>query len=682
METQSAEAEPATGDSGGPAHAYRPHLDGLRALAVYLIVLYDAGSDRVTGGYIGVDVFFVLSGFVVTQVLLRELVGQGSIRFGRFYSRRFRRLLPAAFVTLLVTAVVYTALASRQEVSDAVGSFKAAFLYSANWYFIHQSRGYIGADISVNPVLHFWSLAVGAQFYLLWPLVLGGLFLVTRRLDPAARMRAIRIVVAVGALASAGWALSLRTSNPDRAFYGTDARAYELLAGALLALVPTLVVSAARYRRSMRGLTIVSVVALGVIASSAVHFDPIERGIAATITTCAILVAVEAADGGFVKRVLSSGPVGYLGKISYGTYLWHWLVILVMLRSFHLSPITTFAIAALVATALASLSFEMLERPVRVSTLLDRHFGTVIALGLAVSVVSAAVLVPKVADPANASTSSTDQTVTAGVTPVPKNLDLHAPRIMADHRRCVEIPVGNCVLVKGTGRKVLLIGDSQAWATTPLFAEVARRENLKLWVTTATGCPWQGRLYTELKFGACKRWNDDLYRRVIPEVKPDLIILVNLAYGHKGNYRPYVNADHQRVDFGTVSSATLSSMAALRAGGREVVIVEPLPLPVEPYPDFNPLACLSSAKVVEQCRYRTDSSPSPLELLYRRIARQDRNVRTLDLDKQVCPLFPTCDPIIGGVVVKWDKQHVTNAFALTLVPEMDTFLKSVGFIPR
>jgi hypothetical protein len=86
--------------------------------------------------------------------------------------------------------------------------------------------------------------------------------------------------------------------------------------------------------------------------------------------------------------------------------------------------------------------------------------------------------------------------------------------------------------------------------------------------------------------------------------------------------------------------------------------------------------------VVEQCRYRTDSSPSPLELLYRRIARQDRNVRTLDLDKQVCPLFPTCDPIIGGVVVKWDKQHVTNAFALTLVPEMDTFLKSVGFIPR
>jgi len=306
----------------------------------------------------------------------------------------------------------------------------------------------------------------------------------------------------------------------------------------------------------------------------------------------------------------------------------------------------------------------------------------VITLGVAISVSAAAVLIPKLVNPAHAATSSTDQAVTTGLTPAPKNLDLHALRIMADHRSCVEIPVSRCRLVNGTGRKVLLIGDSDAGATTPLFAEVARRENLKLWVTTATDCPWQRRLYTELEFTACKRWNDDLYRRVIREVDPDVIILLNLAYGHKGNYRPYVDADHKRVDFGTVSSETISSIAALRAGGRDFVIIEPLPLPVDPNPDFNPLACLSSAKVVEQCRYRTDSSPSRLELLYRSIARHDRNVRSLDLDREVCPLFPVCDPIIGGVVVKWDQQHVTNAFSLTLVPEMDTYLKSVGFIPR
>jgi peptidoglycan/LPS O-acetylase OafA/YrhL len=112
--------------------AYRPHLDGLRAVAVYLVVLFHAGSDRFPGGYIGVDVFFVLSGYLVTQLLLRDVARSGSIGFGRFYSRRFRRLLPAAFVALIVTAVVYSAIAAPVAVSNAESSFKAAFLYSTN----------------------------------------------------------------------------------------------------------------------------------------------------------------------------------------------------------------------------------------------------------------------------------------------------------------------------------------------------------------------------------------------------------------------------------------------------------------------------------------------------------------------------------------------------------------------
>jgi len=428
METRTAAGETATGDAAEPAHAYRAHLDGLRAVAVYLVVLFHAGNDRFSGGYIGVDVFFVLSGFLVTQLLLRDIAASGSIRLSRFYSRRFRRLLPAAFVTLLVTAVVYTAISSSLEVTDALGSFKAAFLYSANWYFIHQARGYFAADITANPVLHFWSLAVEEQFYLLWPLTLGALFAVTRRLDPRRRRRAIQAIVAIGAVTSALYALSLRTSNLNRAYYGTDTRAYELLAGALLALVPSLVVRSSRHGRAMRIATTGGIAALLVIASSSVHIDAIERGIAVTITTCVILVAIEAADGGIVKRVLSSNPVVYLGKISYGTYLWHWIVILVARRAFHPSPLATAAIAFLVATALASLSFEMLERPVRISGLLDRHRQAVIAGGLALSVLSAFVLIPKLVDPAHASTASTRAVGgTQGLTPIPKHLAGPAP---------------------------------------------------------------------------------------------------------------------------------------------------------------------------------------------------------------------------------------------------------------
>ena len=225
METISAGTEVAV-EPEPAAATYRPHLDGLRAVAVYLVLLFHAGSGAFSGGYVGVDVFFVLSGFLVTQLLLRDIATNGRIRLGRFYSRRFRRLLPAAFVVLIVTAMVYLAIASPAQALDALGSFKAAFLYSTNWYFVHQATAYFGANIATNPVLHFWSLAVEEQFYLIWPLALTGAFVLTRRMDRAKQLRRIGIIVGMFAVASAVYALSLRTSNPNRAYYGTDTRAY------------------------------------------------------------------------------------------------------------------------------------------------------------------------------------------------------------------------------------------------------------------------------------------------------------------------------------------------------------------------------------------------------------------------------------------------------------------------
>ena len=479
------------GGAGDSPVTYRPHLDGLRAVAVYLVVLFHAGSSRFAGGYVGVDVFFVLSGYLVTQLLLRDVHGQGSIRFGRFYARRFRRLLPAAFVALIVTAVVFTAIAAPAEVADAVGSFKAAFLYSTNWYFIHQAQGYFGANVVTNPVLQFWSLAVEEQFYLLWPLTLGGVFVLTRRMDRARQAKLIQIGVAVLAVASAVWALSLRHSDPNRAYYGTDARAYELLAGALLALVPAFAATAVRFRRSTRIATLAAAAALVAVASSWVHLDAIERGIAVTIVTCVLLVAIEAADGGVVKRVLSTRPAVYLGRISYGTYLWHWLVVIVVVRSFDLSTISTIGITCLVATAIASLSYELLEQPVRISRLLDGHRRVVIASGLAISVVAALVLIPAIVKPSNAATPVAKGSQTVGFTPVPASLDWqHA----AHGRRfvdCFHKPVGRCILVRGSGKKLLLMGDSHAAMLIPTFIEIAHREHLTLAVATMGLCPWQ-----------------------------------------------------------------------------------------------------------------------------------------------------------------------------------------------
>ena len=266
---------------------------------------------------------------------------------------------------------MYTAIASPVEVADAVGAFKAAFLYSTNWYFIHQSTGYFGADIARQP---------GAAL-----LVAGGRGAVLPAVAAAAR-RAVRADAArsdaprqiardpdrgrrrrasrrrCGRCRSAA-------SNPNRAYYGTDTRAYELLAGALARARP----GARRARAALPA--VARAVATVVERRRArwcwrrrwVDLDAIERGIAVTIATCVLIVALEAADGGVVKRVLSTAPVVYLGKISYGTYLWHWLVDpRHRARGSHLSTDSHDRHQCSSRTALASLSYEILERPVRI----------------------------------------------------------------------------------------------------------------------------------------------------------------------------------------------------------------------------------------------------------------------------------------------------------------------------
>ena len=445
------------------AAGYRPYLDGLRAVAVYLVVLFHAGTKRFTGGFVGVDVFFVLSGFLVTQLLLRDLLANGGIRFGRFYSRRFRRLLPAAFAVLVITAAVYAAIKSPTEALARVDSFRAAFLYSANWFFIHDSTGYFGANVASNPVLQFWSLAVEEQFYLLWPLLLGALFWITRRW-PSRQLLLIRVTVALAAVASLVWALSLRTTNPDRAYYGTDTRAVPAprrcvdRAGARApAIARALPPRDANHddperRRAARARV-----------SSAFGVNAIVRGALVTVVAVAVIVSLEQSSGGAVKAVLSSDPFVYLGKISYGTYLWHWPVILVTLSLWRLGSVAMIGVVCLVTTGLASLSYQLLERPVREARFLDRHRGAVIAAGLAISIVSAWILVPRILDPEQTSSAVTPVADTSSLTPVPAGLDFRRTYLegFGQTTSCVDAPPAECIVVHGHGRHVPAHGRQQ-----------------------------------------------------------------------------------------------------------------------------------------------------------------------------------------------------------------------------
>ncbi len=268
------EAAPST--EAAPGTGYRPHLDGMRVLAVYLVVLFHAGVTSFSGGFVGVDVFFVLSGYLVTQVLVRSLrladgdrpITDGDPHqsrwphgFSRFYARRYRRLLPASFVALVVTAVVYSSIASQAELAGAVGAFKATFLYVANWYFIHQSSDYFAAAVNANPVQQFWSLAVEEQFYFVWPILLTALYLVSRwrvaaraPCPPSRRRRRDRGVRGLGAAPRVDERQPrlLRDRCPGLPAPGRGAAGAEPRSGPAPAQVPWHVVRGSRRRRRAR----------------------------------------------------------------------------------------------------------------------------------------------------------------------------------------------------------------------------------------------------------------------------------------------------------------------------------------------------------------------------------------------------------------------------------------------
>ena len=301
---------------------FRADVEGLRAVAVLAVVVYHAGLSQVGGGFVGVDVFYVLSGFLITGLLWEELQTTAGLRLGAFYGRRARRLLPAAVLVLMVTLVASWVWLSPLQARGAARDAAAAALYVANYRFALQRTDYL-ADASPSPLQHYWSLGVEEQFYLLWPVLLLVVFVAGRRLRTPSSAGA----VAVLALAGAGsLALSLRLTAVSEpwAFFSLPTRAWELAAGGLVAL------SASTLRR-LPGVAAATLGWLGLeaIAWSMTRFSAATPfpGIAALLPvggTAAVLAAGCAAPRLGPGRVLGWRPLQAGGKLSYSWYLWHW----------------------------------------------------------------------------------------------------------------------------------------------------------------------------------------------------------------------------------------------------------------------------------------------------------------------------------------------------------------------
>ncbi len=526
-----------------------------------------------------------------------------------------------------------------------------------------------------SPVAHLWSLAVEEQFYFVWPIVLWGLHRVTRSLV-SRRDAAVQIAVGVLAAASATWAVHLAATNLDRAYFGTDARAYQLLAGALLALSPGVT---ERFRRLFGPLlaqagALLSLAAVLVLASDVVDLTAIERGLAVTVATVGLLAGLEASRSGPLVNLLSTPFLVHLGRISYGTYLWHWLVTILMHRQTGFSDPVVAVVVGVVASGLAALSYAVAEMPIRQTGRLARRPVVVVGIGLAASVLVGVMAAPQLLDgsrrPAPAALTGSTGAIALPVTTPVSQEDVSAAFFdRPDETDCVGRPAVGCISVRGEEPRVLLMGDSHAHMLVPAMERMARDHGFTLIDAAKQGCPWQLDHYVlgeEIR-ARCRATRTDTYARVIPELDPDVIVAINspsveLRFG---------DSRHDDV----LRESTPRSLDELAAPGRRIVLLEGIPRHGD---GIDLRACLESAAVAESCRYRVDTEVHWAEVMYREEADSRADVWSVDIDHLICPLHPTCESMVDGQVVWRVEGHITGAYAEAIAPRLWTELVAAG----
>jgi peptidoglycan/LPS O-acetylase OafA/YrhL len=346
---------------------YQPGLDGVRALAVLAVAAYHAQLPHTSGGFLGVSLFFTLSGFLITALLLDEHERNGRIDLRQFWLRRFRRLVPAALLGLAVALVFAATIATRAQLEGFRGEVVASAGYFANWYFAYTDQSYTELFSSPSPVQHYWSLAIEEQFYLVMPLILIGVLKVGRS------VRAVLAVLAAMVAASTAWMVVRFEGGAtiDRLYYGTDTRATELLVGAALAAALHLI-DLARLRTAAGSIMMVigPLALAGLVwawASQSLTDSTLFRGgfLLHALTSAVLIVAI-LIDRGPFAALLKVRPLAYLGRISYGIYLFHWPIFLWLTEDrTGLDQWPLFGLRLILAIGLAATSYALVEQPIR-----------------------------------------------------------------------------------------------------------------------------------------------------------------------------------------------------------------------------------------------------------------------------------------------------------------------------
>ncbi|MFC4556043.1 acyltransferase family protein [Georgenia faecalis] len=675
--TEATPASPPHAPGAGPAPGFRPELEGLRALAVLMVVVYHVWLDRVSGG---VDIFLMISAFLLTLSFVRRVESGRPLDLGRHWLHRFKRLLPAAAVTILGTLGATWLLLPASRWTEIIDQAWASLLYVQNWLLASRSVDYYAAEHATSsPLQHFWSLSIQGQVFLLWPLVLaGGAWLASRS---GLRYRSV-LWVAFGAVFAGSLAFSVHSTATHQAFAYFDSRArlWEFAVGSLLALALPHLRLARSLRVALGWLGLAAMLACGLLV-------PVDRAFPGAVALWPILaaalvmVAGQTGSRAGADRVLSCAPLVRVGRLSYALYLVHWPILVIVLAVSGEDRPGFLVGLAIIAVSLAAawLVTHGVESPLRRARWTEARrwrMALVVVACLAVVAVPLAgaqgVLQAR-AEAQQQATAADHPGATAlreGYTGAPEG-----PAIpLATELRSQWVSLGTpCagdyapradVLVAGCGqtapladpeRLVVVVGDSHAEQWMGALVPVAEQEGWQLVSVLEGGCAF-GSPDDPAQPEHCREWLDAALAYVL-DLAPDAVFTMATAAAP--------DSPDERLVHGYAAVA-----AALTDAGIEVIGVRD-----NPRFTFDMYACVEDAGA-EQCAVPLDQALAPVN------PAADLGLdgfHAIDLTDRLCP-EGTCQPVIGNVHVYLDHNHLTADYAATMAPDLrERLLASTGW---